>query len=208
MDGFNYGTDDLSSYYGTGTLTSQNFPFGIGLDLGMDMAVDSTFQVGIKLEALRKTAENVTDNRGDKEQWTSAAAGVELGAKLLIPLDESTNFYLSAAGGYYLMLGSSVTISSDVTEENADLAANAPGGEANAGIEFFLDGNKDTALDLEVGYRYLKFSDITSTLTTDNNGPSTFPTPLVDPNGTQSTIDFSGIRAGLGLKFYLDKGGS
>ena len=58
-EGLSYGSQDLSNYYGSGVNAGQNFPFGIGLDLGLEFAVDPTFQLGLKAEALRKFTETV-----------------------------------------------------------------------------------------------------------------------------------------------------
>ncbi len=74
-------------------------------------------------------------------------------------------------------------------------------------MEFFFDSQKDSALDLEVGYRVLKFQPVTSDLTINNNGPvGDFPSPLTNSDGSKGAVDFSGIHVGLGVRFYLDKG--
>jgi hypothetical protein len=46
-------------------------------------------------------------------------------------------------------------------------------------------------------------------LTVNNEGPiANFPSPLTNADGSQAYIDFSGLRVGIGLRFYLDKEGS
>ena len=99
-----------------------------------------------------------------------------------------------------------MTIAGSAVTENANFSGSNFGGEAAAAVEFF-DEAKDSALDLEVGYRVLKFQPLTSNLTINNNGPvADFPSPLTDSDGGKAAIDFSGIHVGLGVRIYLDKG--
>lgn len=210
-EGFSFATDDLTDYYGPSVNSSQSFPFGFGLNLGLDYAIDSTFQLGLNLSGLKKFGEAVnfspTNASSYSEQWSASAAGPALEAKVLIPLDESTNFILSAEGGYYFLVGAGMTITGSGVTENTNFGGSNLGGEAAAGVEFFFDNQKDSAFDLEVGYRVLKFQSINSDLTVSNGGPvASFPTPLLNADGTKAEIDFSGIHIGLGVKFYLDKG--
>ncbi len=211
--GFSYGTQDLSNYYGPGINVGQNFPFGAGAHLGLDFALDPTLQLGVKVEALRKFTETVNfsplNQNTYSEEWTSGAGGGALEAKLLIPLDESTNFIVHASGGYYFLLGASVTVAGSSVTENADFSGSNFGGDAGGSIEFFLDDSKTSALDLDAGYRFLQFRPITSNLILNNNGPiANFSTPLANNDGSQSMIDLSGIELGIGFRFYLDKEGS
>ena len=210
--GLSYGIQDLSNYYGGGVNTSQGFPFGLGLHVGLEFAVDSTFQLGLKGEALRKFAETVNffpqNQPSYSEQWNDGAVGGALEAKLLIPLDESTNFILHGAGGYYFLLGSGVTVTGSAVTENAGFSGENFGGDAGGAIEFFLDDGKTSSLDLDVDYRYLKIQPLTPNVTVNNNGPLNFPSPVLNNDGSQALLDFSGIEMGIGLRFYLDKEGS
>jgi parvulin-like peptidyl-prolyl isomerase/opacity protein-like surface antigen len=212
-NGFSYGSQDLTNYYGPGLNVGQNFPFGAGAHLGLDLAMDPTFQLGIKVEALRKFTETVNfsplNQPSYSDQWTAGAAGGELQAKLLIPLDESTNFIVHAGGGYYFLLGASVTVAGSAVTENTNFGGSNFGADAGGAIEFFLDDSKTSSLDLDVGYRYLQFQPITSYLQLNNNGPiANFPTPLANADGSKAMIDFSGVQVGIGVRFYLDKEGS
>ena len=120
LEGFLPDTTDLSNYYAP-TNVSEGFPFGMGLQGGIDYSLESTLQVGLMVEALRKFSESVTATAGI-EQWNSTALGAGLDAKILIPLDESTNFILNAAGGIYALADSSVTIAGSGSYSN--LSAN------------------------------------------------------------------------------------
>lgn len=202
FNGINYGTQDLSNFYGSGVNTNQNFPFGFGLNFAADLALDPTFQIGVEAEFLRKTEETVSQS-GDTELWNSAVLGPALHAKLLIPLDEGTNFDLSLSGGYYFLVGAGVTVSGPVTE-NMDASSSSFGGVAAADFEFFLDSSKNTSLDMGLAYRYLQFSNLTTTVPT--GGPYPYASPLLNADGTNAVIDYSGIEIGLGLRFYLGKG--
>jgi len=210
--GLSYGTQDLSNYYGSGVNTNQGFPYGFGFHAGMEFAVDPTIQLGIKAEALRKFTETVNftpENQASySDQWTAGAAGGALEAKLLIPLDESTNFIIHGAGGYYFLFGASVTVSGSAVTENANFDGSNFGGDAGGAIEFFLDDSKTSSLDLDVDYRYLKFQPVTTNLTVNNGGPLGITSPLTNNDGSQALIDFSGLEIGIGLRFYLDKEGS
>jgi hypothetical protein len=56
-------------------------------------------------------------------------------------------------------------------------------------MDFLLDEQKNTALELGGGYRYLKFN----------------PTSFSNLDGSQSALDFSGPYVEAGLKFFLGK---
>jgi hypothetical protein len=193
--GFLPDTTDLSNYY-PGLNTTQGFPFGLGAYGGIDYSLDTTLQVGLMGEVLRKFSESVTAAAGT-EQWNSTAAGIGLDLKVLIPLDESTNFILNASGGIYTLIDASVTIAGPGT--NTNLSATNLGGEAGAALEFVLDAQKSTALDLGVDYRLLSFNPVTS------GNTSFLPSPLM--NGSNNgTVDFNGVVVKAGLRFFLGKG--
>jgi parvulin-like peptidyl-prolyl isomerase len=205
-EGFVPDTSDLSNYYSP-TSTTQGFPFGLGVYVGIDYCLDTTLQVGLMAEVLRKFSESVSatqsygSNSGDYgiEQWNSTAAGIGLGFKLLIPLDESTNFVLNATGGLYTLFDSSVTIAGSAPPLFTNLSATNFGGEAGVGLEFLLDTQKSSALDLGVDYRLLSFNSLTS------SNPAFLSSPVTNPNGTSGTVDFSGIAVKAGIRFFLGK---
>lgn len=210
--GMSYGTQDLSNYYGSGVNVTQGFPYGFGVHLGLDFAVDPTLQLGVKVEALRRFTQTVNFSPENQptysDQWTAGAAGGALEAKILIPLDESTNFILHGAGGYYLLFGASVTVSGSAVTENAVFNGSNFGEDAGGAIEFFLDDSKTSSFDLDVDYRFLKFQPVTSNVTVNNAGPLGITSPLANHDGSQAVIDLSGLEIGVGLRFYLDKEGS
>ncbi|HXL72161.1 MAG TPA: hypothetical protein VN963_00930, partial [bacterium] len=125
------------------------------------------------------------------------AAGIGLDLKVLIPLDESTNFILSAAGGIYTLLDASVTVAGPGL--NSNLSATNFGGEAGAALEFVLDSQKSTALDLGVDYRLLSFNPVTS------SNSSLLSSPLTNSDGSNGTVDFNGFVVKAGLRFFLGK---
>jgi hypothetical protein len=55
-----------------------------------------------------------------------------------------------------------------------------------------------------LAYRYLKFTNLSTNVTTAN--PLNYASPLQNANGGNASIDYSGIEVGLGLRFYLGKG--
>jgi len=205
-EGFVPDTSDLSNYYSP-TSTTQGFPFGLGIYGGIDYCLDTTLQVGLMAEVLRKFSESVTatqsygSNSSDYgiEQWNSTAAGIGLGLKVLIPLDESTNFVLNASGGLYTLLDSSVTIAGPTPPLFTNLSATNLGGEAGVGLEFLLDAQKSSALDFGVDYRLLSFNSVTS------SNSALLSSPVTNSNGTSGTVDFSGIVVKAGLRFFLGK---
>ncbi len=202
--GFFFGTKDLADYYPSGVNTNEVFPFGAGIAGGLDLAVDPTLQIGIMVEAIRKFPQVLTDLHSYTEEWNCSTIGASLDAKVLIPLDESTNFILSGSGGGFLLLGSSVTISQyTTTSENIDLSGASFGGKAGAALEFMLDSHKNTAVDLGVDYRLLKFSPVTTQVTT--NGPIPVSSPLRNADGSEALVDFSGPEITISLRFLLGK---
>jgi parvulin-like peptidyl-prolyl isomerase len=202
FNGINYNTQDLGDFYGFSVNSNQNFPFGFGLNFAADLALDPTFQAGVEAEFLRKTVETI-NHSGETDLWNSAVLGPALHAKLLIPLDEGTNFDLSLSGGYYFLVGAGVTVSGPVTE-NMEASCSSFGGVASADFEFFTDSSKNTSIDFGLAYRYLKFTNLSTNVTTAN--PLNYASPLQNANGGNASIDYSGIEVGLGLRFYLGKG--
>jgi len=138
----------------------------------------------------------------DIELWNSGVLGPALQVKLLIPLDEGTNFDLSLAGGYYFLVGAGVTISG-TSPSNMTTSASSFGGVGGVDLEFFLDSSKNTSLDLGLAYRLLSFSDLTPTITAGNPNDAS---PLPNADGSKAVIDYSGIEMGVGLRFYVGKG--
>jgi foldase protein PrsA len=196
-EGFVPDTTDLSNYYSP-TPSTQGFPFGLGLYGGIDYSLDTTLQVGLMAEVLRKFSESVTTTTSAGiEQWDSTAIGVGLGLKVLIPVDESTNFILSASGGLYTLLDASVTVAGPAL--NTNLSATNFGGEAGVAVEFVLDSQKSTAFDLGIDYRLLSFNPVTSSNT------SLLPSPLTNSDGSSGSVDFSGVVVKAGLRFFLGK---
>jgi hypothetical protein len=193
--GFLPDTTDLSNYYAPAS-AAQGFPFGIGLYGGIDYSLDTTIQVGLMAEAFEKFSEAVTVSQGI-ETWDATAVGIGLGVKVLVPLDESTNFILNASGGLYSLLAGSVTIAG--TQQNTYLSATNFGGEAGVALELMMDPQKSMALDLGVDYRLLSFNPVTS------SNSSFLPSPLTNANGGNGAVDFSGIVMKAGLRFFLGK---
>jgi hypothetical protein len=77
------------------------------------------------------------------------------------------------------------------------------GGEAGGTLEFLLDDHKSTALDIGLGYRFLRFSPLASTVTA--TGPVTFSSPMLNGDGSNAGVDFAGAQINVGLRFFLDK---
>jgi hypothetical protein len=85
-----------------------------------------------------------------------------------------------------------------------DASSSSFGAVAGADFEFFVDSSKSTSLDLGFDYRFLRFTNLTTNVTTGS--AINYPSPLLNADGSQAAIDYSGIEVGLGLRFYLDKG--
>jgi foldase protein PrsA len=203
VDGFSYGTRDLANIYDSSVKTNQDFPFGFGLNLGLDWALDSTFLVGIKAEALRKTVENVTDALGNKYEWNAGAFAPLLSLRVMIPLDEGTNFTLSANGGYYLLMASGLVIKGPSDSQKVDLSGGNWGGKAGVGLEFLLDDHKNMSLNFGLDYQYLNFNPVEAKVNSGTLVP--FPSTLANNDGSNAMLDFSGVHMGLSMRFYLDK---
>jgi parvulin-like peptidyl-prolyl isomerase len=205
-EGFSYGSQDLADIHGPGADTKQGFPFGFGLSAGLYFAIDPTFQIGFLAEGLQKTQETVTDQAGNSFKWGASAFAPSLALKIIIPMDESTNFILSGAGGYYFLLGGSVNVVNGTNSETADLSASNWGGKAGGSLEFMLDSAKNTSLEFGVDYRLLRFTPVTAKVTAASTVLPAIASPLLNNDGVnRAAIDFSGVNVGLGIRFYLDK---
>jgi parvulin-like peptidyl-prolyl isomerase len=204
LEGFSYFTDDLGAFHNPGTTLSQDLPFGIGLQAGLDYALDPSFLVGLQLEFLRKFTASVTEG-SDRYLWDGAALAPSLTAKLLIPLDETTNFVLGLSGGYHLLMAGGLTFETPAGQDKVDLASEAFGGKVGAGVEFFLDEDMNSSVGFSVDYRHLSFTDL-RTQVRETAGGGSYADPLENLTGGQKAhLDLSGINVGLHLRFYLGK---
>jgi len=203
-EGFSYGTQDLASIYGSVSGTNQGFPFGFGVNGEIDFAVDPTLEIGVLVEALQKISETIFDTVGTKYEWNASTLAPSLSAKFLIPLDESTNFFLQAAGGYHFLTGANEKISGSAVTETIEMSGANFGGKAGVGIEFMLDDHHNSAIDLGADYRYLKFTPLTTKVDA-NTGGGVPPSPLPNLDGSPAMLDFSGIDVFINVRFYLGK---
>jgi len=190
LNGWAYNTQDLNNYYipnySAPTTSLQDFPFGFDFSMGLDLAVDPNFQLGLQASVISKTVETAfnptmpltVNSVPAPDHWKETALGASLALKLIFPLEDGVNAVLGGTGGYYFLTSSNVN---DTPIEGGDLGADAQGS-----LEFFLDNMKATALELGAGYRYLQIT---------ANGL---------PKGP-AVLDFSGLEFGVGLKIYLGK---
>ncbi len=206
-EGNSYGSQDLGSYYGSTANSSQNFPFGFGFNAGLDWALDPGLLIGLKADLIRKTTETVNTTSGETAAWSSGAFAPEISAKLFLPMDESTNFIIFVDGGYYMLFGGAVSITGNsVPAEIANFGGSTWGGDIGGSLEFFLDETKTSSLSLDAGYRLVKFDNLSIGSVTNNGVPFTYGSTLTNlPDGTPASLDMSGVKIGLTVRFYLDK---
>jgi len=204
VEGFAFDTRSLVDYHNPGADTQQELPYGFGLQVGMDYALDPTFQVGLQVEFLRRFTATVPDGL-DRASWDASALAPSLSSKLLIPLDETTNFIVGFSGGYHFLMAGSLTVETPSGTDKVDLSAEGFGGKAGAGIEFFLDEDMNSSIGFGVDYRFLPFRSLQTKVVQDD-GTGTYSSPLVNlTGGKEALVDFSGVNVGFQVRFYPGK---
>ena len=185
--------NDINNIYGA-TVNSSETPIGIALNIGGAYVVSPNFQLGARVEYMKKTEESLDFGGLETVLWDEAAVGGALEAETVFPMGDGVNFIGSLDGGFYTLVGSTETGSGTI-DETIDLAGSGPGGMVSAGVEFLMDSNKTWTLDLGLAYRFLSFSPITESA----SGASA---TLKNADGSNASLDFSGAGLFLGARFF------
>jgi hypothetical protein len=188
---------DMQVIYG-GELTDPS-PFGGELDLGADLTLAPFFQIGLQAQGIMRAPEELhlyDDLYTDT--WNVNAVGGALVLKYLEPIHDKVNVVIHAEGGYYSLVASSI-VGGGAASGTVNLDASNFGGMVCIEAEMLLDASNSMALDIGLGYRYLKMSPVSLSGTYCNieQGGS-----LQDPGGADSTLDLSGMRMNATLRFY------
>ncbi len=192
------GWDDLDNIYGGTIVSSSSDVVGFKLGLGAAYVFSPNFQLGVKLQYLVKEAESVStsiDGIPETDLWNESAFGGAVVADGVFPLGDGVNFIGSLEGGFYTLVGSTVTGTTAYGTATENLSASSPGGMISAGIEFLMDSKKTWTLDLGLDYQFLSFSPVTATY----NGQSETAT---NASGGNASLDFSGVGLFLAARLY------
>ncbi len=189
------GYQDLTDFYGnayfTGIEEAVELNLGGAYSLSPNLQLDALFEFGGKIPV------DVADyGTGDNEEWDEYYIGGAAGLNILLPISDGTNFVLHGEGGYYALVGSSITYSG-FDDGTVNLDGSGPGFAVAAGLEFLMNRQKNWAIDIELGYRYLKFSPVTGNGEINGNPVSG---TLTNADNTDASIDFSGPRLSAGVR--------
>ena len=132
--------------------------------------------------------------------------GIELNFK---PGTEFRSFLLLSAAASSLSMKNDYTLTaagqgafSGVSDHSVEAKGSATEYTAALGLEFLMSDN--TTIVAEAGYRQLKFSQLKYTKdVTTFSGAQTSGSTIVDANGQNRSIDFSGAIVNLGIRIYL-----
>jgi tetratricopeptide (TPR) repeat protein len=190
------GTQDLQDFYGGATVSGTME--AVELNLGGDFSFTPNLQADLLFEFGGKLPVNVEDfNDGDTDQWNEYYIGGAAGLNVLLPIADGMNFVLHGEGGFYTLVSTQIDVSgSDFDTVNLD--ASNPGWAIAAGLEFLMNSQKTWAMEIELGYRYLNFSPLTAS--GDINGSAITPRTLLNNDGSNASIDFSGPRLSIGAR--------
>jgi len=186
------GVQNFDDYFGSSLSPGVSSHAGWEVDAGIDYAVVNDIQVGFHLEGL---VSPVTRSQLNTEtvEWDSYCVGGTLALKYLIPINSAMSLVAHVEGGYYTLVGSDITYNQG-SQGNIGLGGSAFGGLAELQLELFQVLDKSLALDLGLGYRFLRFDNLTGS-------GSGVPNPFVNANGTPVYDDFSGPRISLSIRF-------
>jgi hypothetical protein len=192
--------DDLNNIYG-GTIASSSTPIGIKLNLGAAYAVSPNFQLGLKVQYLKKTEVSV-DTATENDVWDESALGGALEGEGTFPLGDGINFITVVEGGFYTLVGSTITVNVPIYDETGvdNLSGSGPGGMIAAGIEFLMDSKKTWTIDVGMAYQFLSISSITATPTLNGQTGTAFT--LQNADGSNASFDFSGLGFMAGVRFF------
>ena len=188
---------DIQDIYGGG-LTDPT-PFGGEFDLGADLTLAPCFQLGLQAQGIARAPEELhLNNDLYTDTWNVYAVGGALVMKYLIPLQDKFNLIIHGEGGYYSLVASTIT-GGGAASGSVNLDASNFGGMGCLEAEMLLDANNGVALDIGLGYRYLKMTPIKLSGTY-----SGIPVTGNLPNsaGGDATLDLSGLRLNATFRFY------
>ena len=188
---------DIQNFYGGGSFT--NTPIGIGLGLGAAYVLSPNFQAGVQLQGGLKQPEQVTFTSGRVDTYTENIIGGALEGEGVIPISDGINFIGTLDVGFYTLVGSSIGISTSSGSGTINLSGSGPGGRIAVGIELLMDANKSWALDIMACYQALSFSPVTGTA---SGSGFTFSGNLINADGSNASLDFSGPGLSLGVRFF------
>jgi tetratricopeptide (TPR) repeat protein len=190
------GTQDLQDFYGN--VYIDGVQEAVELNLGAAYSFTPNLQADLLLEFGGKVPVDVADG-DDDDQWNEYYIGGAAGLNILLPVSDGINFVMHGEGGYYALVGTQINVSG-FDSGTVNLDASAPGFAVAAGLEFLMNKQKNWAMEVELGYRYLKFSPLTASGDFDGStfGPETWINQ--DGSGTNASIDFSGPRLSLGAR--------
>jgi hypothetical protein len=189
------GYQDLTNFYGNAYFTG--IEDAVELNLGGAYSFTPNIQVDALLEFGGKAPVDVANySTGDNDEWDEYYFGGAAGLNILIPISDGTNFVLHGEGGFYALVGSSITYSG-FDQGTINLDASAPGYAVAAGLEFLMNQQKTWALEIELGYRYLHFSPVTGNGEIDGTPVSG---TLINADSSNASIDFSGPRLSAGVR--------
>jgi hypothetical protein len=191
------GWTDISNLFGTGVDSTQN-PIGVNISAGAAYAISPNFQIGAKIQYMLKQPMSVTDEVM-AYTFSENAMGGALEAEAVFPIKDGINFIGGLEGGFYTLVGSSIS-GTGVVQGWGNINASSPGGMVTAGVELLMNQQKSWALDLGVDYQFLSFSPITGIPTV--NGQSYSSVTLKNADGSNASFDFSGPGLFIAARFF------
>ena len=190
-DDFNtlYALENAANMYGTMA--------HVDLGIDVDYTVNPHFQLGVGFTWMIKNPISITGQSGgvtETDQWHEQAVGGQVEGRFLMPAP-SGNVIFAAELGYFTLSESAVYVSQTNGSSSAsgvvDLGGSNLGGAVRIEYEAVL--SPKTKMDFDLGYRLLRFSPITAV------NPGGGSMILVNPDGTETWIDFSGPELSLSL---------
>jgi hypothetical protein len=183
-------TTYLNDIYGE-TFTDLTPPIGVKISAGAAYAVSNNFLVGAKAQFLTQAVSISTNG----DQWTEHALGFAPEVEGIAPLGPGINFIGAGEVGIYTLVGTSLTTSPATT---FTFNSTTVGGMVSAGLEFLIGPQKKLGLDFGLAYEILTFNSLNYTAT---NGITTLSGTLQNPDGSNSSMDFSGLGFFATLRF-------
>jgi hypothetical protein len=204
---------DLINDFAPTTVTFASEPLGEEFDLGADYTLSPNIQLGLQVQFLNKDPESISGTSTGYyegypytisviDTYTESCAGLAAEGKYLLPLSDQFRLIFEGQVGFYTLIGTTAVYEeTDEPTITANLSSSALGGLIGMEVEWVMN-HGGWAIDLGLGYRALTFGSITYTASSSSYSTSTSPQTLQNAQGGNFTLDFSGPRINVAVRFF------
>lgn len=211
----NLGQAAFEDSSGTGTVFTDKVEFNYSGAFGFALGLGPVnLRIGIEALLPQDLESADGDNASDVQLLDLDSSGFayvpNVAIEFVLFQEQTARFFGGISVGYATVkMTNKYSFTSDgttafgVADYSEVVQGNAIGGSVYGAIETLFTDN--VTFNAEVGYRLYQFKDLEhGQATTTINGAVAEGDPVVNNDGTKRELDFKGLYAGVGFRFYID----